>query len=143
MFMLLCASKFATAEIECSFEKGNLAPLGGTIYFAVDGASKIVCDLFFFFLGINTLALVYLYDMYIIIMVNGLSLEVKYFSSTQNIRLVLSSNIPNLNTPIEEFAKRIFTSFSLLLFTTSTNLFKDIFFFLKYEMDPLNELPTP
>ena len=35
--MLLWASKFATAKIECSFEMGKLAPLRGNIYFAGDG----------------------------------------------------------------------------------------------------------
>ena len=35
MVMLLWASKFATAKIECSFEMGKLTHLGGTIYFAV------------------------------------------------------------------------------------------------------------
>ena len=127
MVMLLCASKFATAEIECSFEKGNLAPLGGTIYFAVDGASKIVCDLFFF-LGINTLAHIYLYDMYIIIMVNGLSLEVKYFNSTQNIRLVLSSNIPNLNTPIENLPNS-FLRLSVFCFLQLRQIYLKTYFF--------------
>ena len=28
LFMLLCASKFATAKIECSFEIGKYTPLG-------------------------------------------------------------------------------------------------------------------
>ena len=37
MVMLLWASKFATAKIECSSEVGKKTPLGGTIYFAVDG----------------------------------------------------------------------------------------------------------
>ena len=35
--MLLWASKFATAKIECSFEMGKYTPLGGIIYFAGDG----------------------------------------------------------------------------------------------------------
>ena len=37
--MLLWASKFATAKIECSFEMGKQTPLGpGNIYFAGDCA---------------------------------------------------------------------------------------------------------
>ena len=35
--MLLWASKFATAKIECSFEMGKIDTFGGTIYFAGDG----------------------------------------------------------------------------------------------------------
>ena len=36
MVTSLWASKFATAEIECIFEMGKQAPLGCTIYFAID-----------------------------------------------------------------------------------------------------------
>ena len=41
--MLLCASKFAKAEIECSFEMGKQTPFRGIIYFAVDGTSPNSC----------------------------------------------------------------------------------------------------
>ena len=37
MVLLLWASKFATAKIECSFEMEQVKSIGGTIYFAVDG----------------------------------------------------------------------------------------------------------
>ena len=37
MVMLLWASKFATAKIECSFEMGKWTPFGGIINYAVDG----------------------------------------------------------------------------------------------------------
>ena len=37
--MLLWASKFATAKIECSFEMGKQTPLGGITYFAVNGTN--------------------------------------------------------------------------------------------------------
>ena len=40
--MLLCASKFGTVKIERSFEMVKLAPLGGTIYFAVDETLPIL-----------------------------------------------------------------------------------------------------
>ena len=48
-YMLLWARKFATAKIECSFEKGNKTPLGGNINFAGDGTfSFISCTIFLF-----------------------------------------------------------------------------------------------
>ena len=34
---LLCASRIASAKIECSFKMGKQIPLGAPIYFAVDG----------------------------------------------------------------------------------------------------------
>ena len=42
--MLIWASKFATAEIECSFEKGqaNTFGEGGKIYFPGDGNRVII-----------------------------------------------------------------------------------------------------
>ena len=39
--MSLWSSKFATAEIYCSFEMSKLEIFGGTIYFAVDGTQCI------------------------------------------------------------------------------------------------------
>ena len=46
MVILLWASKFATAKIECSFKMGKNTPLGGTIYFAVDRTySRYTCPL--------------------------------------------------------------------------------------------------
>ena len=44
MVMLLWASKFATAKIECSFEIARKT-FGGTIYFAVDGTSHIFINI--------------------------------------------------------------------------------------------------
>ena len=40
--LLLWASKFATAKIECIFEMGKQTPLGGTIYFAGDGTCEFL-----------------------------------------------------------------------------------------------------
>ena len=44
MVMLLCASKFAMAKIECSFDLRRSENIfKGTIYFAVDGTHSRMC----------------------------------------------------------------------------------------------------
>ena len=38
--LLLWASKFARAKMECILEMGNQTPMGGTVYFAGDGTFR-------------------------------------------------------------------------------------------------------